>query len=71
MIERQQHRGFKSEKKLTHVWSNKYPLRKDPISKVLVEQSKVLDVRTARSAIRHGQVANQWAIDISLNDVVA
>ena len=59
------------KKKLTHVWSNEYPLRKHPISKVLIEQSKVLDVRTAGSAARHRLVDNQRAKDIALKDVVA
>ena len=48
-------------KKLTHVWSNEYPLRKHPISKVLIEQSKVLDVCNARRAARDRLVDNQRA----------
>lgn len=57
-------RGRVQVQKLTHVWSNEYPLRKCPISKVLIEQSKILDVRTARSAARHRLVDNQRAKDM-------
>ena len=54
------------QKKLTHVRSDEYPLRKHPISKVLIEQGKVLDVRTARRAVRHRLVDNQRAKHISV-----
>ena len=66
VTKKRREREGSSAKKLTHVRSDEYPLRKHPISKVLIEQGKVLDVRTARRAVRHRLVDNQRAKHISV-----
>jgi hypothetical protein len=52
------------KKKLTHVRSNEHPLRKHPVSKVLIKQSKILDVVTTCNIARHRIVNNQRAKDV-------